>query len=331
MNNYNILFLTFEFAGCLMASTMGIQAESDERQLLGGRRRCADRERVSCWILLLGVVGCGLAVANLVVVTRVATVVDAVAATAPHSDHVMLLRRAHSHNDYLQPEPLVGALAAGFCSVEADVHLVDGVLRLGHLWAGTETLVDQYLAPLQRLVALNGGRVYRSAPRLGVCETVTLMVDVKTEAVSTWRALEAELRGYRDMLGCNGTSTQAQPAVAVVVSGNRPAPSELGALRPASCVSLDGRWTEEELWSTQPTRYRMVSGAWDLPWDGAALSAASRAELRRRVQLARARGLEVRFWTTPEQPALWQELVDGGVDWIGSDLLHILRDWMTEV
>eukprot|EP00966_Prymnesium_polylepis_P016706 385349-Prymnesium_polylepis.1 len=125
------------------------------------------------------------------------------------------------------------------------------------------------------------------------------------------------------MLGCNGTSREEDrlPAVAVVVRGNRPAPSQPNTLQPASCVSLEGRWTEEESWSAQPTHYRMVSGAWDLPLDSAALSAASRAELRRRVQLAHARGLSVRFWATPEQPALWQELVDGGVDWIGSDLL----------
>eukprot|EP00966_Prymnesium_polylepis_P053881 1245419-Prymnesium_polylepis.1 len=43
----------------LVTFTMGIQAESDHRELLGGRYRCADRERMRCWILLLGVLGSG--------------------------------------------------------------------------------------------------------------------------------------------------------------------------------------------------------------------------------------------------------------------------------
>src|SRR5271157_4619073 len=35
------------------------------------------------------------------------------------------LTRVHAHNDYLHPPPLFDALNCGFCSVEADVHLVD--------------------------------------------------------------------------------------------------------------------------------------------------------------------------------------------------------------
>lgn len=45
---------------------------------------------------------------------------------------VSVLRRAHAHNDYLHNRPLEDALDAGFCSVEADVHLVEGKLLVGH-------------------------------------------------------------------------------------------------------------------------------------------------------------------------------------------------------
>jgi hypothetical protein len=38
------------------------------------------------------------------------------------------LTRAHAHNDYLHARPLFDALDHGFCSVEADVWLVDGKL-----------------------------------------------------------------------------------------------------------------------------------------------------------------------------------------------------------
>ena len=38
------------------------------------------------------------------------------------------LPAAHAHNDYLHKRPLLDALAQGFCSVEADIFLVDGAL-----------------------------------------------------------------------------------------------------------------------------------------------------------------------------------------------------------
>src|SRR5438552_3449936 len=42
------------------------------------------------------------------------------------------LIHAHAHNDYLHRRPLLDALDCGFCSVEADVHLVDGQLLVAH-------------------------------------------------------------------------------------------------------------------------------------------------------------------------------------------------------
>src|SRR5207237_4622701 len=38
------------------------------------------------------------------------------------------LIHAHAHNDYEHTRPLLDALDHGFCSVEADIHLVDGKL-----------------------------------------------------------------------------------------------------------------------------------------------------------------------------------------------------------
>ena len=43
------------------------------------------------------------------------------------------LEHAHAHNDYQHARPLFSALERGFRSVEADVHLVDGQLLVGHL------------------------------------------------------------------------------------------------------------------------------------------------------------------------------------------------------
>ena len=42
------------------------------------------------------------------------------------------IRQAHAHNDYLHARPLLDALECGFCSVEADIYLVDGQLLVAH-------------------------------------------------------------------------------------------------------------------------------------------------------------------------------------------------------
>lgn len=90
------------------------------------------------------------------------------------------LSRAHAHNDYEHQRPLLDALDYGFCSVEADIHLVDGKLLVAHdrdkVKPG-QTLEALHMAPLRQRVWRNGRRVYRGGPEL------TLLIDVKSE----WR------------------------------------------------------------------------------------------------------------------------------------------------
>ena len=43
-----------------------------------------------------------------------------------------LLTNAHAHNDYEHTHPLADALEQGFCSIEADIHLVNGKLLVAH-------------------------------------------------------------------------------------------------------------------------------------------------------------------------------------------------------
>lgn len=42
------------------------------------------------------------------------------------------LLRAYAHNDQENGDPLIPALDAGFCNVEPDVFLQDGVVVIGH-------------------------------------------------------------------------------------------------------------------------------------------------------------------------------------------------------
>src|SRR5436853_4533789 len=82
---------------------------------------------------------------------------------------VKLLKNAHAHNDYEHARPLLDALDHGFCSVEADIHLVRGDLLVGHSLLNLRperTLEKLYLRPLEKRVQVNHGRVYPGGPTL---------------------------------------------------------------------------------------------------------------------------------------------------------------------
>src|SRR3954463_3290153 len=99
-------------------------------------------------------------------------------ATSASAAALVPLERAHAHNDYEHARPLLDALDQGFCSVEADIHLIQGHLLVGHdprQLRPDRTLQSLYLDPLKKRIAENGGRVYRDGP------TVTLMIDVKSD------------------------------------------------------------------------------------------------------------------------------------------------------
>src|SRR5438128_5434685 len=87
------------------------------------------------------------------------------------------LIHAHAHNDYEHPRPLLDALDCGFCSIEADVHLIDGQLVVAHdadKAVPSRTLERLYLKPLRDRLCHHGGRVYPGGP------TVTLLIDIKS-------------------------------------------------------------------------------------------------------------------------------------------------------
>ena len=53
-----------------------------------------------------------------------------------------------------------------------------------------------------------------------------------------------------------------------------------------------------------------------------------RQKLRGIVEKAHAKGRRVRFWATPDHPAVWRELVDAGVDLLNADDLAGLERFL---
>jgi glycerophosphoryl diester phosphodiesterase len=236
------------------------------------------------------------------------------------------LSRAHAHNDYEHARPLLDALDRGFCSVEADIHLVDGRLLVAHDRAHAKperTLEALYLEPLRVRVQANGGRVHREGPPFW------LLIDFKTEAAATWQALQPILERYRPMLTEFRSDRTVTNAVTLVLSGNSPR-AQLAAL-PARLAAIDGRPEDLE---ANPGRHLVpwVSESWGklFTWRGTGeLPGAERERLRMFVSRAHDQGRRVRFWGTVDEAPLWRLQHEAGVDLINTDKLAELAAFLS--
>ena len=229
------------------------------------------------------------------------------------------LAKAHSHNDYEHDRPLLDALDQGFGSVEADIHLVDGQLLVGHDPEDVRperTLEALYLAPLAERVRKNDGRVFRGGPPF------SLLIDLKTEAEPTYAVLRGVLAKYAGMLTTVRGGKLVPGAVTVVVSGNRPF-AAVAADDPRYC-GLDGRISDlEALPVLELMPWISDNYSQHFTWTGQGPQpAAERAKLGEIVDKAHAAGRKLRLWATPDTPALWQALSEADVDLINTDNLE---------
>jgi hypothetical protein len=265
---------------------------------------------------LVALIGISAAVGSTLVAARASQ--DEVKGVVP-------LRHAHAHNDYEHKRPLFDALDNGFCSVEADVFLEGGDLLVGHTRADLKpgrTLEKLYLDPFRERIKANGGRVYKGGP------SIWLLVDVKSEAKSTYEALDRVLARYADILSVVRDNKFQNKAVTVVVSGNRA--KALLAGQNLRYAGIDGRVSDLD--STEPAHLMpWISESWTslFRWRGdGPMPDAERAKLREIVQKAHQHGRLVRFWATPEKTEVWQELRAAGVDLINTDQLAMLREFL---
>lgn len=237
------------------------------------------------------------------------------------------LVRAHAHNDYEHPRPLLDALAHRFCSVEADVHLAGETLLVGHDpedLAPERTLERLYLAPLRERVYKYGGSVFRQPVPF------MLMIDIKTEAESTYKRLEPLLAEYADILTRYEVDRVFTNAVSVILSGNRP--TETVARQTIRYAAIDGRLPD--LNGSQPVELMpLISDNWTsvFSWKGTApLPSEEYEQLTNLVEQAHQQNRQIRFWKVPDNPAAWKVLQDAGVDWINTDNLSGLEAFFDE-
>ncbi len=235
------------------------------------------------------------------------------------------LTRVHAHNDYEHARPLFDALDHGFCSVEADIYLVDGKLLVAHERRQVRperTLQSLYLDPLRQRIHQNGGRVYPGGPE------VTLLIDLKTDWHTLYPALRSVLQSYRDILVTFHDGIRETNAILAIITGDRSKAMFDG--ESVRYAALDGELADLES-NTSADLIPWISGNWyrTFMWRGQGrFDPEEKAKLQKIVARAHQQGRKVRFWGSPDQPVFWKELFDDNVDLINTDDLDGARRFL---
>jgi len=249
----------------------------------------------------------------------------AACATAPKAVPDPALR-LHGHNDYLQPVPLVRALELGVGSLEADIFLVDGELRVGHerwqLRPG-RTLQAMYLDPLLTAVRERGALRSDGLP-------LVLLVDIKADGKKVYEQLRDVLPRYRDMLTRFVDGRVEPGAVTVLLSGSRPV--AMVAADAERWCAIDGRLRDlDRRPPPPPDLIPWVSSSWRAVSDWTGSDELMPHEIEMITDLvtkAGRQGRELRFWGAPDRREAWGAFFDLGVDRIGSDQPKKAAAWL---
>jgi len=234
------------------------------------------------------------------------------------------LPQAHAHNDYEHKRPLLDALDHRFCSVEADIWLAgESSLFVGHDFLQLRperTLAKLYLEPLLERCRANDGWVHEPG------QTLILLIDLKSDGDRTYPVLAAELRKFRELFV---SKPGEPPAVLAILSGSRP--TALVAADKGRLCGIDGRLGDLPSKAT-PALMPLVSDNFKnhFHWRGEGpMPAAEQTKLRKFVEAVHVEGRLLRFWATPDIPAVWAELHKAGVDLIGTDDLGQLEQFLS--
>ena len=247
--------------------------------------------------------------------------------TEHSSAYISPLHKAHSHNDYEQDRPLFEALDHGFCSVEADVHLVNGILLVAHDADEVDTartLSSLYLEPLRKRIDQFNGSVYPAEPDI----SIQLLIDFKSPGPSTYMALKGELEKYRMYLTRFENGELKQGPITIVISGNRPI--QMVASDTSRLAFIDGRLADLNS-GPGPELMPLISSSWSdtFTWKGnGPMPAVEKSKLEELVKQTHAQGKKLRFWGHPDVPAVWRQLNELEMDWINTDNIGSMASYL---
>lgn len=225
---------------------------------------------------------------------------------------------AHSHNDYEQKEPFWLAYNAGFGSIEADIFLKDGELLVSHDVKGLQqhrTLEEYYVKPVLSCVQKYNGYPYPDTTR-----KLQLLIDLKTEGVSTLKKLVELIEKYPDL---------QTGKVRWVITGNRPADFSVYP----SYIWFDGDIYEDYSEENMKRVALMSGNVKNLsPWNGkGVIPEPGATAVKKMVEKIHAMHKPIRFWNAPDVVNAWYKLMELKVDFINTDHIAELSSFFKKL
>jgi len=227
---------------------------------------------------------------------------------------------AHSHNDYQQSAPFYSAYNLQYGSIEVDVYLsvIDNELYVAHTIkdvAEKRTFENLYLSPLADIIQKNAGNVYADTSR-----KLILMLDVKTEAVTTINKLIDLFMKYPAVTRC--------PSLTILVTGSKPLPATYSSY--PSFLWFDGllstNYSKETLSRIAVLDENLINYS---KWNGHEEMLGNEWEkLKKAVDKGHALGKKIRLWNTPDFIEGWQKLIELGIDYINTDSIKALAEFL---
>lgn len=244
----------------------------------------------------------------------------------------------HSHNDYWRKVPLFSAIYAGCTGVEADVWLRKQDLLVGHDTAALQpnrTFLNLYVNPLVKILERqNPSTEYYNEKRRGVFDTdpdqtLTLLVDLKTNGAETWPWVLKQLEPLRERgwLSYVQDGEIHQGPITVVGTGNTPF-DQIIANSTYRDAFFDAPLDHIENSTFDSTNaYYASTSFWASignVWFRGGPSDDQLAKIRKHVREAHQRGLKARYWELPPWPIhtrnrVWEVLMQEGVDMLNVD------------
>ncbi len=240
----------------------------------------------------------------------------------------VILPNAYAHNDYRHKRPLRDAIDNGFTYVEADVYLRKGKLIVAHILPclkKNRTLEELYFKPLLEYV--QGNEKDKEENKINNCP-LTLMIDIKSEANSTYQAILVLLEKYKSILSGYEDGHTTLRNVTVVLTGHKP--YDLVKDTNSRFVFMDEDLRKAAADSTV-NMYPIASCKYSrlLKWKGKGdIPENELKRLEYYVTQAHKNGRKVRLWASPENKAVWSELLKCNVDLINTDKLSRLRKFL---
>lgn len=223
---------------------------------------------------------------------------------------------AHSHNDYEQTAPFSLAYQHRFGSIEADIWLKEGMLYVAHDAKdiqASKTLSALYLDPINDILKFKKN-IYPDHKKM------QLLIDIKTEAISTLDALIKLLKSYPSII--------KNKTIIIAVSGNRP-PTEHFTNYP-SYIYFDGR-PNEVYNKASLQKVALISEAFYKfsPWKGEGkIKDEEINKMFQAVEASHQMKKPFRFWGTPDTEATWNVLMETKADFINTDHIESLSTFL---